>query len=93
MKASSLILLVNHGKGLTEGRFYWVFESRMLLKLGPMHHDSLVLFLVLLFLLAFHCSELLRAETMHTLCLQTIKKSTNSYNVRKQKVFFKHSDW
>lgn len=36
-------------------------------RLGSMHHDSLVLFLIIVFffffLLAFHCSELLRAET------------------------------
>lgn len=45
-----------------------------------MHHDLLVLFLIIFFLLAFHCSELVWAETkkMHTLCLHTFNKSTNS---------------
>lgn len=53
-----------------------------------MHHDLLVLFLIIFFLLAFHCSELLWAETkkMHTLCLHTINKSTNSNLSQESKV-------
>ena len=53
-----------------------------------MHHDLLVLFLIIFFLLAFHCSELLWAETkkMHMLCLHTINKSTNSNLSQESKV-------